>query len=70
MGRPTLTDDDVVRMIDAWHGIAPPNATAHVFARDLPRVISAFEALPPADFADEPADFLRALDAFSDSPPT
>ncbi|MCR5856427.1 hypothetical protein [Mesorhizobium sp. J428] len=53
-------------MIDAWHGIMPPNPAAHLFARDLPRVIAAFEAPPVAGFADEPADFLRALEAFGD----
>lgn len=70
MTRPPLTDKDVVRLIDAWHGITPPNAAALDFARDLPRVIAAFEALPAADFADEPADFQRMLEAFSDQSST
>ena len=55
-------------MISSWHGIEPPNAAALDFARDLPRVIAAFEALPPADFAAEPADFVRVLEAFRDRP--
>lgn len=68
MERPTLTGDDVVRMIAAWHGIAPPNEAAHAFAEDLPKVIAAFEALGPGDFAAEPSDFALVLDAFSDQP--
>jgi hypothetical protein len=68
MERPKLSGDDVVRMISAWHGIAPPNPAALDFAADLPKVIAAFEALGPADFSAEPSDFGLVLDAFSDQP--
>lgn len=68
MERPQLSGAEVVRAIAAWHGIAPPNAAAHDFAADLPKVIAAFEALGPGDFSAEPSDFALVLDAFSDQP--
>ncbi|MDI6029173.1 hypothetical protein QBK99_23680 [Corticibacterium sp. UT-5YL-CI-8] len=68
MAGAALTSEDVVRAIDAWHGITPPNQVALEFARDLARVIAAFEALAPVEFAAEPSDFARALAEFSDTP--
>ena len=55
-----------VNYIREWHGIVPPDPVALAFAEDIARIIAAFEALDPAPFEGEPADFLDVLEAFAE----
>jgi hypothetical protein len=49
-------------MIEAWHGITPPNDPARRMAADLAQTIAAFEAQRGTmRFEDEPASFEAAL---------
>lgn len=49
-------------MIEAWHGIVPPNDPARRMAADLAQTIAAFEAVRGRmRFEDEPASFEAAL---------
>ena len=51
-----------VAMIQAWHGITPPNDPARRMAADLAQTIAAFEAQRGTmRFEDEPASFEAAL---------
>jgi hypothetical protein len=64
--RPVLSIEDISRLVETWHGIALPNKAAALFAQDLPRLIEAFDRLPPGDFAAEPSDFALVLEALAD----
>lgn len=57
---------DLVAAIRLWHAIEPPHPSAAEFARDLHRLIAAFQALPAPDFQSEPADFVRILEALGE----
>lgn len=59
---PTKFADDMVAMIAAWHGIAPPSAVALRLMADIEALIESFEAQRGAlAFEDEPASFEAAL---------
>jgi len=48
--------------VQAWHGIAPPNAPAKRLAAELAQTIAAFEAQRDRlQFEDEPSSFETAL---------
>lgn len=65
-----MTDAPARQAIDAirtWQKIESPNAFAEVVIGDVAGIIAAFEALEPATFEAEPADFVRVLHALAES---
>jgi hypothetical protein len=58
--------DSIHDAIGFWWGIAPPNAAALSFARDVTAIPAAFARLSPGAFEGEPADFPAVLERFAD----
>ena len=58
--------DPIQDAISFWCGIAPPNAAARAFARDVEAIPAAFARLEPGAFDAEPADYPAALERFAD----
>lgn len=63
---PQIDRQAIVNYIRTWHDIEPPDPVALAFAEDIAKIIAAFEALEPAPFEGEPADFLDVLEAFAE----
>jgi hypothetical protein len=57
-----MDTDKLVATILADHRVTPPGSAALTFAAELEAAIEALATLPAGPFADEPADFLAALD--------
>ena len=63
-----MKKDAIASFIEEWHGIVPADPIAFEFAEDIARVIAAFDALDPAPFEGEPADFIAVLETFREIP--